>query len=202
MKLLGNNRSPYVRKVRVVFEEKRIPYDFVITSSSSPDVAQANPLAKIPTLVCDDDKALYDSVVIVEYLDGLVATPKLIPEAFAARIEVKRWEALGDGIMDATVAISHEDRVPAAQRKGPEWYAKQQKKIDAGLAAMEMDLGVRDFCCGESFTLADVACGTALGYLDLALPDVEWRKTCPGLRQLAERLAARESFKKTVASQS
>lgn len=202
MKLLGNSRSPYVRKVRIVFEEKRIPYDFVIASSSSPDVAQANPLAKIPALVCDDGKALYDSVVIVEYLDGLVATPKLIPEAFAARIEVKRWEALGDGIMDASVDISHEERVPAAQRKGPEWYAKQKKKIDAGLAAMEKDLGTRNFCCGESLTLADVACGTALAYLDLVLPKVEWRKTCPGLHQLAERLAARESFKKTVTSES
>ena len=202
MKLLGASGSPYVRKVRIVFEEKHIAYEQVIVSPSSPEVAQANPLAKIPALICDDGKTLYDSSVIVEYLDGLGALPRIIPENFAARIDVKRWEALGDGIIDATVAISHEDRLPAAQRKDAEWYAKQQKKIYAGLATMEKDLGARNFCHGESFTLADVACGNALGYLDRALPTVEWRKAHPGLGRVSRSLAARESFKKTLAPQS
>jgi glutathione S-transferase len=197
MKLLGSGRSPYVRKVRVMFQEKNIAYDFVEVSASGPEVAQANPLAKIPVLVRDNGKSLYDSCVIVEYLDGLVATPKLIPEAFEARIDVRRWEALGNGIMDATVEIAHEDRTPIAQRKGPEFYAKQQKKIDAGLTAMEKDLGGRAFCHGDTFTLADIACGSALAYLDHAISKMEWRKTYPGLARLAERLAARDSFKKT-----
>ena len=197
MKLLGSSRSPYVRKVRVMFEEKGIAYVFAEVSASDPEVAQANPLAKIPALVCDNGKFLYDSCVIVEYLDGLVATPKLIPDAFEARIDVKRWEALGNGIMDAIVEISHEERTPIAQRKGPEFFAKQQKKIDASLATMEKDLDNREFCHGDSLTLADIACGSALTYLDRALPKTEWRKTNPGLAQLAERLAARESFKKT-----
>jgi glutathione S-transferase len=202
MKLLGSPNSPYARKVRIAFEEKHINYEYVIARPSDPSsgVSKVNPLGKVPVLVCDDEKAIYDSPVIVEYLDGLVSVPKLIPEAFADRIEVKRWEALGDGITDATVLISHDERLPELKRQTAEWYAKQQSKIDAGLATMERDLGSRQFCYGTTFTLADIACGMALGYLDRALPKFEWRKSFPALRALAERLAQRESFKNTLPS--
>ena len=195
MKLLGSNRSPYFRKALAMVTEKGIACDIVEASPSSPEVTAANPLAKVPTLVRDDGRSLYDSRVIVEYLDSLVATPKLIPEAFEDRIEVKRWEALGDGVMDATVMISHENRLPVAQRKDADFYAKHQKKIDAGLLKMEEDLGGREFCHSDSFTLADIVCGCALFYLDTTLPDMEWRKTYPELARLAERLAKRASFK-------
>jgi glutathione S-transferase len=198
MKLFGGSGSPYVRKVRIVLAEKNLAHEHVVTGPASPEVTQANPLAKIPTFLCDDGKPLYDSSVIVEYLDGTGGAPKLIPEAFAERIDVKRWEALGDGIMDATVAISHEDRLPVAQRKDADWYAKQQKKIDGGLAAMEKDLGGKAFCKGDAFTLADVACGVALGYLDRALPNFDWRKGHPNLESFAQRMAERESFKTTL----
>jgi len=200
MKLLGSPGSPYVRKARVAFAEKHIPYDFIIARPADPDsgVAELNPLGKIPVLVCDDGKAIYNSSVIVEYLDGLVVMNKLIPDAFPARIEVKRWEALGDGIVDATVAISHDERLPIPKRQTAEWYLKQQKKIDAGLATMEKDLGTREFCYGKTFTLADIVCGMALGYLDRVLPKVDWRKSCPALRAHAERLAQRVSFRTTL----
>jgi glutathione S-transferase len=200
MKLLGTAGSPYARKARVAFEEKKMPYEYVIARPSDPNsgVSNFNPLGKIPVLVCDDGRAIYDSSVIVEYVDGLVSTTRLIPDAFADRIEVKRWEALGDGIADATVAISHDERLPLPKQQSAEWYLKQQKKIDAGLVTMEKDLGSRQFCYGNTFTLADIACGMALGYLDHALPKVEWRKSCPALRALAERLAQRDSFRKTL----
>lgn len=199
MKLLGSPGSPYVRKVRVVLAEKHISYDYVIDRPSLPEsrVPQFNPLGKIPVLVCDDGRAVYDSVVIVDYLEGLVAEPRLIPAAFNDRIEVRRWEALGDGIADATVAISHDLREPEAQRQPQTWYARQRQKIDRGLAVMEKDLGSNEFCHGASFTLADIAAGFALGYLDHVLPDVDWRKSCPGLKGLAGRLAARASFVET-----
>src|SRR4051812_21966931 len=114
MKLLGVDASPYVRKVRIVLEEKHIPYEYVQARPSLPDspVPQFNPPAKIPVLVTDKGKGIYDSPVIVEYLEMLVAEPRLIPAEPDARIDVKRWEALGDGIADATVAISHERRKP------------------------------------------------------------------------------------------
>jgi glutathione S-transferase len=199
MKILGAGGSPYARKVRIVAEEKQIPYDSITASPSDPasGVQAANPLGKIPVLVCDDGSAVYDSPVIVEYLDGLGANPKLIPETFADRIQVKRWEALGDGIADATVVIVHDQRLPAAEQRGEMLYTKQKRKIDAGLATMEKDLGSRQFCYGTSFTLADIACGVALGYLDQTLPKFDWRTTHPNLCQLAERLAAREAFSKT-----
>ena len=200
MKLLGAPGSPYVRKVRVAFVEKHIPYEFVIARGSDPNsgVSELNPLGKVPVIVCDDGKTIYDSPVIVEYLDGLVVKNRLIPEAFLARIEVKRWEALGDGIVDATVAISHDERRPEPKRQDNDWYVKQQRKIDAGLAKMEKDLGARMSCHGDTFTLADIACGMALGYLDRALPQVDWRRSYPKLRAHAERLAQRESFQSTL----
>lgn len=200
MKLLGTDGSPYARKVRIAFVEKGIPYDYVVARATSAEVAAANPLGKIPALIRDDGRALYDSAVIVEYLDGLTPANRLIPEALEARIEVKRWEALGDGIMDATVAISHDERLAPEHRKPSEWYARQQQKIDNGLAVMDRDLGNRAFCFGAGFTLADIACGTALGYLDRVLPRVAWRPVHANLRRHAEALAARQSFQTTLAA--
>jgi len=199
MKLLGSPGSPYVRKVRVVLAEKHIDYEYVVDRPSNPGsrVAEFNPLGKIPVLVRDDGSTIYDSVVIVEYLEGLVAEPRLIPVAFEDRIQVKRWEALGDGIADATVAVSHDVREAEPQRKPAAWYTKQRQKIQRGLAAMERDLGDAQFCYGGKFSLADVAAGFALAYLDQVLPDTDWRRDFPKLGQLAVRLAARESFATT-----
>ena len=200
MKLFGVPGSPYVRKVRLVLEEKRIAYDYVHAPAAVREalVVPLNPLGKVPVLLADDGRAVYDSPVIVEYLDGLAAEPRLIPQAFDDRIEVRRWEALGDGIADATVLISHDYRKPQARREDAEWHAKQRQKIERGLAVMSKDLGGREFCFGKCFTLADIAAGYALGYLDQVLPEFEWRKPYPTLSQLATRLAARESFRNTL----
>lgn len=199
MKLYGSLGSPYARKVRILLAEKNIPHEFIIARGSAPDspVPALNPLGKIPTLLRDDGRALYDSPVIVEYLDSLGSGPKLIPEDFDARIEVKRWEALGDGVAEATVNINHEYREPADKQRSAEWFTKQQQKIDRSLARMERDLGSSEFCFGNRFTLADIAAGYALGYLDYALPDVEWRRKHPALAGLAARLARRASFATT-----
>ena len=201
MKLLGTPGSPYVRKVRLVLEEKRLPYEYVLAPATSREamVVPLNPLGKIPVLVRDDGAALYDSPVIVEYLDGLAAEPRLIPIAFSERIEVKRWEALGDGIAEATVLISHDYRKPDAKRESAAWYEKQRIKIQRGLATMAKDLGNRMFCHGEGFTLADIAAGFALGYLDQVLAELDWRTPYPNLSELAARLEARNSFRDTLA---
>lgn len=200
MKLYGSLGSPYVRKVRIVLAEKSIPYEFIVARGSAPGspVPALNPLGKIPTLLRDDGRALYDSPVIVEYLDSLGSGPKMLPAEFDARIEVKRWEALGDGVAEATVNINHEYREPPEKQRSAEWFAKQRQKIDRSLAVMEKDLGDREFCCGNRFTLADIAAGYALGYLDHALPEVEWRGKHPALAGLAARLATRPSFAGTA----
>jgi glutathione S-transferase len=196
MKVLGHDGSPFVRKVRIALEEKRIPYEYVHARSSEPGSTlwQSNPLSKIPVLVTDGGKAIYDSPVIVEYVDALKGEPTLIPTEFEARMEVKRWEALGDGITDATVLTSHDyDKVQTA-----DWHRKQQLKIERGLATMSSDLGEREFCVGERFTLADIAAGYAMGYIDQVLPDMDWRSAHPNLARLAGRLAGRDSFRKTL----
>jgi glutathione S-transferase len=196
MKVLGHDGSPFVRKVRIVLEEKRIPYEYVHArpSAEGSPVPELNPLTKIPVLVNDDGKAVYDSPVIVDYLDALVPEPRLIPAELEARVDVKRWEALGDGITDATVLVSHDyDKVQTA-----EWHARQRLKITRGLAAASRELGEREFCYGNHFSLADIAAGYALGYLDRMLPDIDWRTSHPNLAALADRLAKRDSFSKTV----
>ena len=197
MKLLGTPRSPYAWKVRIALEERSIPYDYVIAPPADPDsnVSKFNPLGKIPVLVCADGTAVYDSSVIVEYLDGIGSKPRLIPESFADRIDVKRWQALGDGIVDSVVHIIQDQRRASAVQQSAEWYLNHRKKIDAGLATMEKDLGSRAFCHGDTFTLADIACGMVLGYLDRALPSLDWRNSCPGLSGHASRLSQRASFR-------
>ena len=199
MKLYGSPGSPFARKVRIVLAEKQIPHEYEVQRGSAPGspVPQFNPLGKVPTLVLDDGRGLYDSPVIVEYLDSL-GKGRLIPEAPAERIEVKRWEALGDGIAEATVHINHERREPAEKQKDAAWFQRQRDKVDRGLAAMENALGKNEFCFGGRFTLADIAAGYALGYIDFATADIEWRKGHPALTRLAERLFARPSFSSTL----
>ena len=200
MKLFGSPGSPFARKVRIVLAEKRVPYEFITESGSAPNsrVPHFNPLAKVPVLVRDDGTAVYDSPVIVEYIDGLGEGPRLIPDEFAHRIEVKRWEALGDGIADATVLVSHDYRKAEEKRESPEWYEKQTQKIVRGLDAMERELGGREFCYGERFSLADIAAGYAVGYLDRVWQRIDWRTPHPNLKSLADRLATRDSFRLTL----
>ncbi|MCX7355310.1 MAG: glutathione S-transferase N-terminal domain-containing protein [Alphaproteobacteria bacterium] len=200
MKILGSPGSPYVRKIRIVALEKRIPFEFQRIDLLDPnsELSGANPLGKIPALIRDNGKALYDSSVIAEYLDALAPGPRLIPEVLEDRAEVKRWEAVADGIMDATVAISHDYILSDVDGGGLAWSnANQQRKIDLGLALMERELGAEEFCYGGRLGLADIACVVALAYLDHVLPKAEWRKAHPGLRGLFDRMEARDSFKAT-----
>ena len=119
MKLFGTPGSPFVRKARLVLEEKHILYDYVLAPANTREqlVVPLNPLGKIPVLLRDDGKAVYDSPVIVEYVDGLAAEPRLLPAAFDDRIQVKRWEALGDGIAEATVLVNHDARRSPERRE-------------------------------------------------------------------------------------
>lgn len=197
MKLFGTPGSPYARKARIALTEKKMAFEFVVDRPSNPDsqVPRYNPLGKVPVLLLDDGKAIYDSAVIVEYADVTGSGPKLIPENFADRIEARRWEALGDGITDAIVSLTHDARYGEASCETAAWYLKQLKKIERGLAAAERDIGARACCFGSAFGLADIAIGAALGYLDRAYTEYDWRGKYPGLKRYAEILFARESFR-------
>lgn len=199
MKLIGTYPSPFVRKVRIVLAEKKIDCEFLIDSPWSKDnqIARYNPLGKIPVLVLDDETVVYDSRVIVEHLDNGTPNNKLIPPSGRERMLVKRWEAMADGLCEAAVAL-HLERKRKDGERSEGWIKRQHDRIVTTLTAVEAELGEQAWCHGNAFSLADIAVGTALGYLDLRLPDLDWRTTYPNLARLFEKLSQRQSFIDTV----
>lgn len=199
MKLIGTNASPYTRKVRVVAAEKKIEYAYVVENPwpSGSAVPTHNPLGKVPVLVLEDGTTLYDSRVIAEYLDGISPVGKLIPGTNRERIEVKRWEALADGVLDAGVLVRLEN-LREANLRSQTWIDRQMGKLSAGLAEMDRMLGNRAWCAGTSFTLADIAVGVCLGWIDYRYAQLDWRTSCPALARLATKLAERPSFSETT----
>lgn len=199
MKLIGSLTSPYVRKVRVVMAEKKLDYQLEIENVWSPDshIQDFNPLGKVPCLVMEDGGALFDSRVIVEYLDTLSPVARLIPSTGRDRAAVKCWEAIADGLLDACVLIVRENLRPEEQRS-VSWIERQYSKIDASVHAMEESLGDQLHCMGVNYGLADIAVGCALGYLDLRFAHLNWRADHPNLARHYDKLSARQSFIDTV----
>lgn len=200
MKLLGSPGSPFVRKVRVIAAEKTIPIEYAIERPSAlgSRVANFNPLGKIPVLVLDSGETVFDSVVIGEYLDGLKPEPALVPRDFASRIAVKRWEALGDGLAEVAVIISHEQGPMNDPERRAAWMPRQHDKLDRTLAHYEQSLADREWLHGGVFSLADVCAGYALFYIDQVLPKIDWRGKHPRLSAYSARLTSRASFRETV----
>lgn len=195
MKLIGSPTSPYVRKVRIVFAEKKLDYQMETENVWEPDtkIQTFNPIGKVPCLLVEDEDAIYDSRVIVEYLDTLSPVSRLIPQAGRERTDVKCWEALADGLLDAAVMIIKEKQRPAEQISH-DWIERQVGKVNAALAAMSKGLGDQSFCTGINYSLADVTVGCALGYLDFRFADIDWRTTYPNLAQFYAKVSARPSF--------
>jgi glutathione S-transferase len=200
MKLIGSLASPYVRKVRIVMAEKKIDYKFELEDVWAPDttIQQINPLGKVPVLVMDDGGAVFDSRVIVEYVDTLTPVGKLIPSNGRERVEARCWEALADGLLDAALLARLETikREPAQQSQA--WIDRQMQKVHEALAAMAKGLGDQTWCIGNHLTLADIATGCALGYLDFRFPHVDWRGPHANLATYFEKLEKRQSFIDTV----
>ena len=196
MKLLGSDTSPYVRKVRIVLAEKKIDYQYERVDVSGPDapIKQFNPLGKVPCLVLEDDTGIFDSRVIVEHLDNLTPVHRLIPPSGRARTEVRRLEALADGLLDAALLIRTELTQREEALRDQKWIARQMGKIEAALAVMSQDLGENTWYCDGKYSLADIAVGCALGYLDFRFAQLGWRAQYPNLGALAERLAERQPF--------
>ena len=199
MKLIGSHTSPFARKVRIVLAEKKIEYDFEIDSPWLEDskVPNINPLGKIPVLVLDDQTPLFDSRVIVEYIDNVTPNNKLFPAPNRERIEVKRWEAVADGICDAAASAFLEAKRPKKEQSA-NWIARQRDKVARGLEFMATELGDKPFCMGTHFSMADIASITALGYLVFRFPDIHWQESHPNLAKLYAKLMQRPSFADTA----
>jgi glutathione S-transferase len=206
MKLLGTNTSPYVRKTRLVLLEKNIAHTYLIDPPREPgsQVARANPLGRIPALILDDETCVFDSPVIAEYADTLNDTPVLIPRTDAlARMRVKRWEALADGIMDSAVVVRTESMRPPSNQEVAKLEAdtitRHNDAITRALAYISAQLGQRVWCEGTAITLADLALVSALIYLDLRQPERDWRRTHPNLAAWFSRISERASVRTTLA---
>ncbi len=200
MKLIGALTSPYVRKVRIVLAEKKLDYQFVPEDVwGSDQILESNPLGKVPCLLMEGGEAVFDSRVIVEYVDMLSPVHKLIPATGRERAEVRTWEALADGTCDAAILVRLE-RTWAGRsdaQRCQAWIDRQLSRVHSALAAMNKGLGDKPYCTGIHLNLADIAVGVALGYLDFRFPEIDWRTPYPKLGVLHEKLMQRASFRET-----
>ncbi len=196
IRLLGSLTSPYVRKVRIVMAEKRIDYQLELEDVWAPDtrILESNPLGKVPCLIMEDGGAVFDSRVIVEYLDGMTPVAKLIPPSGRERAEVRTWEALADGVVDALILARLEQTQRPPEQQSQKWIDRQLQKVHTGVKSMSHGLGEKPWCNGHAYSLADIAVGCALGYLDFRFSHIDWRGQYPNLARLNEKLAARPSF--------
>lgn len=198
MKLIGSLTSPYVRKVRIVMAEKKLDYRLELTDVWGSDaIANSNPLGKVPCLMMEGGEAVFDSRVIVEYLDTRSPVSRLIPEGSRERTEVRTWEALADGAIDAAILARLEQTWVgrSAEQRSQAWIDRQLGKVQASLAMVSGALADKPWCSpGIHMTLADIAVGCLLGYLDLRFAAIAWRAEYPNLARLAAKLNARQSF--------
>lgn len=200
LRLIASLTSPYARKVRIVMAEKRIECNMELEDVWAPEskIAQSNPLGKVPCLIMEDGGAVFDSRVIAEYLDGLTPVSKLIPPSGRERAEVRTWEALADGINEAAILARLEVTLRPTEQQSAMWIERQMQKVTQGLAAMANGLGDKPWCNGSNYTLADIAAGCALAYLDFRCPQINWRKEYPNLARHYDKLMTRPSFLETA----
>jgi glutathione S-transferase len=200
MKLLASLASPYTRKVRIVLAEKHIDFDLEVVDVSAADnpVNEHNPLGKVPTLLLDDGTALYDSRVIVEFLDNASPASRLIPEGNRERVAVRRWEALADGVLDAGLLVRYESLRPQGEQSAA-WVGKQMAKVRRGLARLDADLGTEDWCHGDRYSLADIALACCLGWLGFRKPGgLDWRAEYSNLARHYDKLMEHPEFAETA----
>jgi len=200
MKLLASPLSPYAGKVRVVLAEKKIDCDFEIADVNPVDnpVNAHNPLGKVPTLVLDDGTALYDSRVIVEFLDSVSPISRLIPDDNRERVAVRRWEALADGVLDAGLLVRYES-IRDKKEQSAAWSAKQLARMKRGMDQVTKDLGERTWCHADRYSLADIALACCMGWLEFRKPGgVEWRKDYASVARHYDKMMERPAVADTV----
>lgn len=200
MKLLYTVNSPYARKVRIVAAEKHIEIQLQEVVLADPDcpVKQYNPLGKVPVLILSDEDSLYDSRVIVEYLDNRTQLAHLIPQDNSSKYAVRRWEVLADGVCDAAVAVMLEQR-KSKPMQDPAFIARQMDKVMRGLFVLNKDLAKNKWCVDEAFSLADIAVGCMLGYVNLRFSNIiNLAADYQNLERLRSSLLKRQSFKDSL----
>jgi glutathione S-transferase len=199
MKLIGSYTSPYVRKISVMLLEKGIDFEFVNDPPWEADsrVPLVNPLGKVPALVTDDGEVFFDSPIIAQYIELLNVSPNFLPVDPLDALRVRQLEALADGVTDAAVALVLETKREPGKRD-EQWIIRQREKLNRGLDALEKHTLKKQFLNGSELTLADIATGCAIGYLNFRKVAQGWCVERPALIALAERLFQRQSFARTM----
>jgi glutathione S-transferase len=199
LRLISATPSPYARKVRIALAEKGIPFELQteVPWDSTTTTPQYNPLEKLPVLILDDGSSIYESRFILEYLEAKHPVPPMLPGDIDGKLAARQVEVLCDGVCDAFVLLFFE-RHRALEHRSHAWMARQQRKIDGGVAALARIAGERDYVVGDRFGLADIAAGTMTGYLSVRSPDFPWRARHPNLAVLSDRLEQRPSFRGSV----
>ena len=199
LRLISATPSPYARKVRIALAEKGIPFELQteVPWDSTTTTPQYNPLEKLPVLILDDGSSIYESRFILEYLEAKYPVPPMLPDDIDGKLAAKQVEVLCDGVCDAFVLLFFE-RHRVLEHRSQAWMARQQRKIDGGIAALARVAGDREYVVGDRFGLADIAAGTVTCYLSVRWPDYPWRAHHPKLAALSDRLEQRPSFRGSV----
>jgi glutathione S-transferase len=200
MKLFTSNASPFVRKVRIAILEKGLNEKIedvpVHVLDLPPEIVRANPLAKVPTLLFDDGRAMFDSPVIFEFLDSIGTGPKLIPEGTGAtgKWAAKRWEAIADGVLDAAVLVRLEKFLRPPEQQSPSEMDRQLGKITRALILLEEEIDA----FSNQWHVGSISIACALSYLDLRFADLHWRKQFPKLSAFEDACDDHQSYLQTA----
>ena len=196
--LISATPSPYARKVRIALAEKGLPFELLteVPWHSTTSTPRYNPLEKLPVLLLPDGSSVYESSYILQYLELKYPQTPLLPDDIDGKLAARKLEVLCDGICDAVVLTLFEKM--RAGGGSPEWLARQRRKIDGGLAEMAKIVGSRQWATGNSFSLGDIAVGTAVAYLSVRFQELPWRTLYPDLALLSDRLELRPSFQASV----
>jgi glutathione S-transferase len=182
--------SPFGRKARIAVSvlglDGKVKVESATTQDPADPLRQQNPLGKIPVLVLDDGSTIFDSPVILEYLDHVAGGGKIIPTEFKARIDALKLQALADGIMDASILIVYEGRYRPVEKHEQKWLDLQQGKIDRSLAALDASPPGVDALPH----VGQISLACALGYREFRFPGA-LKKNCPRLAGWLESFAAR-----------
>ena len=190
--------SPCERKVCVVLREKNVEFKEIVDVPLNRDTLTKilNPLGKIPILIEDGKEPLFDSKVIIQYLDNLVPNPLFYPESPIENVSAKLVEAAADGVSDALVLICLEN-VRQEKLRSSDWIDRQATKIYQGAKYLSDYLGTKQFYVGDHFTIADVSAFSCLEYLDLRFPKFNWKIKHPNLKNYWDIHKNRQSYLET-----
>jgi len=196
MQLLGSLTSPFSRKVRICLIEKEIPYTLLLEDGwdVNTKLYEMNPLGKIPCLVPPDGHPIFDSSVIASYIDGVSSTNLLLPQLSLDKARVRTFEALADGLLDAAILARREKISRLLEEQSEKWIERQISKVQASLQYLSESIGASEYCYSNTFTIADIAVGCALDWLEFRLPEITWRTDYPNLELYFSRLSLRSSF--------